>query len=971
MLGVTAGSIVHEAEDLLTGERVAVKTLHTRSARVAREVAALRLLQLPGVVRLLDYVEEASASHLVMEYVEGTPWPGDDTLGSWEKLVPRLVGLLEGLAGIHAAGIVHRDLKPANVLVEPGGRVVLLDFGLARGPRLGPTLTQASQYVGTPLYTSPEAVARLRLDARADLYGVGVMVFEALTGRTPHVSDRVELILQAVAHEDAPPIATLVPHLPPAAASWVDRLLARDRNARHPSAAAALAELGEPTRAARPGELPWLGDTALVDEAVARLRAGRAVEVWGPRGSGVSRTLREITGRLRAAGVTVLVAGPGSRSADSVRPLLGLEARAGGGAEIQAGMREALEAGQVFVADDPERLDYWSKGLLGVLAREFPVLRALDTPGALRLRPLSADALRPLFAGPDRIHHIPTDAALELHRRTGGVPGLIEGELAAWTATGLAHWQEGKLELSRATVDRLAAGLPVEVTSRRGEQTALESWLGDLLCWLTLARPNCDPDTVCAAADMPTWEYEAGVAELERRGAVRRRDGAAEPGWALDPGDRWPEDRVRDARRAVAAALPPGTPGRLAQLLAAEAPEEAVAEVLLLAEGHLRAGTPREARGPLLVALGVVPEGRADLREAVLMGLARAAVASLLPQAMEEARYQVDRVHPRTPALDMVHALLCAWLARTDEERRAALARVGPLDDPWLENARWFTTLRLVSPGDEAAVQDALERTTAWVGTDRARRMLAANWLGRVRYAQDRFGDAATLHREAAALAEGPVTRLWAEVDAAVALLEDLRYDEAAELAARAAHDAAEARLARLETRAEWVLRCVGLRTGRATAPDWELVEASYDADGGPGLGQVAFNEAAIAWRAGNRDAAADLARRARDAWTRTGFRPGRIVASALLAGVDGETPPDLDGLAADAIALSSPGLAIQAGALLALADPARAAALHAALAERIGTVPSARRAAVLDILSVDEAERALKGELVPTGGSR
>ncbi|MEZ4309091.1 MAG: protein kinase, partial [Polyangiaceae bacterium] len=135
LLGRGGNGEVWEAEDRLSTGRVAVKILDrgrgAAAARVRREVSALRLLHLPGVVHLLDEGVESGRAYLVMERVNGEPFPGVPAPAAWERIEPVVTGLLETLSRIHAAGVVHRDLKPANVLVTPEGRPVVLDFGIS------------------------------------------------------------------------------------------------------------------------------------------------------------------------------------------------------------------------------------------------------------------------------------------------------------------------------------------------------------------------------------------------------------------------------------------------------------------------------------------------------------------------------------------------------------------------------------------------------------------------------------------------------------------------------------------------------------------------------------------------------------------------------------------------------------------------------------------------------------------------
>lgn len=169
---------VERARDVLTGDEVAIKWVRTGTALnlelARREVTTLRWLRLPGVVRLRDDGVQGENWFIVMDLVHGKPFP--DTTTSWEELRTRMVGLLQALIPVHALGIVHGDLKPANIMVRPDGGIVLLDFGIVTGR----ALPIAHYTGGTQGFISPERIARLPCDARADLYAVGKMVLNAL-----------------------------------------------------------------------------------------------------------------------------------------------------------------------------------------------------------------------------------------------------------------------------------------------------------------------------------------------------------------------------------------------------------------------------------------------------------------------------------------------------------------------------------------------------------------------------------------------------------------------------------------------------------------------------------------------------------------------------------------------------------------------------------------------------------------------
>src|SRR6185503_21370556 len=151
----------------------------------------------------------------------------------------------------HGRGIVHRDVKPDNILIDRGsGRAMVTDFGIARSQDKTSGLTQVGEIIGTPQYMSPEQATGEAIDARSDLYSLGVVAFFALTGRLPFESSTAHGFLTAHITKPAPPMGSIRPDVPPALASAVDRLLAKDPAQRFQKGEE-LAEALDPLRASR------------------------------------------------------------------------------------------------------------------------------------------------------------------------------------------------------------------------------------------------------------------------------------------------------------------------------------------------------------------------------------------------------------------------------------------------------------------------------------------------------------------------------------------------------------------------------------------------------------------------------------------------------------------------------------------------------------------------------------------------
>jgi tRNA A-37 threonylcarbamoyl transferase component Bud32/tetratricopeptide (TPR) repeat protein len=277
---------VYLAQDQKLKRRVALKVLHPETAsdgarmkRFQQEAEIVASMNHPGIVTLYSIEEAEGLSFLTMELVEGKPLDRRISEGGLplDELLELAVPLLEAVAAAHERGITHRDLKPPNILVSDDGRVKVLDFGLAklREPRFDAgestsMLTQEGSVLGTAAYMSPEQAEGMAVDARSDVFALGVVLYEMATGERPFQGATNISILSAVLKDRQQPVDERRRDLPARLGRIVDRCLEKDPAARYASAADLLADvrglqaespsLSPPTAARRPaGTARWIG----------------------------------------------------------------------------------------------------------------------------------------------------------------------------------------------------------------------------------------------------------------------------------------------------------------------------------------------------------------------------------------------------------------------------------------------------------------------------------------------------------------------------------------------------------------------------------------------------------------------------------------------------------------------------------------------------------------------------------------
>ena len=249
VLGKGAMGLVYEARDPNLDRRVAIKTIKVENlseeaaveyeARFKTEARSAARLQHPNIVSVYDSDRHGDMAYLVMEFIQGEDLKHHLDGGkrySLEQALGMVRELLSALEYAHRQSIVHRDVKPANLLIEADGRVKLTDFGVARIQDSSEATRTQGSMVGTLKYMSPEQVQGEPVDARADLFAAGIVLYQLLTGKRPFDGDTDFSIIQQIVSHTPPAPSSFNPLLPPAIDSVVLRALAKRRDQRFTTA---------------------------------------------------------------------------------------------------------------------------------------------------------------------------------------------------------------------------------------------------------------------------------------------------------------------------------------------------------------------------------------------------------------------------------------------------------------------------------------------------------------------------------------------------------------------------------------------------------------------------------------------------------------------------------------------------------------------------------------------------------------
>ena len=245
-IGAGGMALVFRAQDLSLGRLVAIKVLRESYTgdeeflnRFLHEARAAANLAHPNIVTVHDFGEDAGRYYMVMEYVEGENLKDIIRASapfSVDRALDNAIQICAGVGHAHRAGLVHCDLKPHNVLVTPEGKVKVTDFGIAR-VLIALHPGEVSDIVwGSPQYFSPEQAAGEQPTPASDVYSIGIMLFEMLTGRLPFQAENPQALAMMHLRDEAPPISLYNPNVPDALQRIISKVLAKEPATRYRTA---------------------------------------------------------------------------------------------------------------------------------------------------------------------------------------------------------------------------------------------------------------------------------------------------------------------------------------------------------------------------------------------------------------------------------------------------------------------------------------------------------------------------------------------------------------------------------------------------------------------------------------------------------------------------------------------------------------------------------------------------------------
>jgi|GEM_PF-4639078 len=712
---------VWRAQDTRHERELAIKLISKNGAHATarREAHLLRRLNLPCIAELYDEGPIGEHYYLAMEYVDGAPFPGRERTSRWEPIAVTTARLMRALQQVHAAGVLHRDLKPANILVTSTSGIKLLDFGLAADLRRQREPGQPLE--GSTFYLAPEQLRGEPSTVRSDIYALGVMLYEVLSGQLPREGETMRQWLRALFTQEAAPLRELNPRIPKKISVLIDRMIAIEPEERPGSMGEILAIVeGNETVSAvlnpKPKLPAWTWQRALAPLMDALTR--RIPHEIRPGAFDQARHTDLLSMLLLEEGYFPILLPAGERPLESLLGMLeppSLETNLEHMLEATRHMLEHMPDGQLLVISQ-QVVDGWTWQMFEehIGRGPFVLLGEQRSRQKTGLATLDAEALEGLFEGPRFVLDLPGRAARELFARTRGELFAIDRELEAWVTSGLARWsgRPRKLHITHEALALLEDQGARPMMGNASAASALDDTERELMAWMALSWPHTDAALCAKLSERSIWEVELRLEKLLDRGFVYKlEDGRL---WAkpiLAPVEYWARDALASAREKLASVLPEDNMHRGMHALAADQAQQALQVIKAAREKQTLDHTPKIADTLMQELSQEIRITHPEKISSVLAAWCQLALESKEPMIMERALTEVEReVYPEQERhrvlLETARASL-SGLEHLDKELEQLTTHV--FDAPEDASLEWHR-LALLAKHERPFARGALER---------------------------------------------------------------------------------------------------------------------------------------------------------------------------------------------------------------------------------------------------------------------
>jgi len=233
------------------GNKRAIKVIHQEvekekdiRKRFIQEARLAASIDHPGIIQIMDFGSHDAFDYLIMPYIEGVTLQDklDDGVIKWEDAIDMMISMVEAISHAHKKNIIHRDIKPANYMIDAKGQIILTDFGISKN-LTDATLTAANKILGSPKFMSPEQITGKKVDKRSDLYSLGLVFYQMLTGINPFDSEEITSVMYKQVHEVPEHPSVINSGIPKRVGDVLSRLLEKNPEDRYPDADALLTDL--------------------------------------------------------------------------------------------------------------------------------------------------------------------------------------------------------------------------------------------------------------------------------------------------------------------------------------------------------------------------------------------------------------------------------------------------------------------------------------------------------------------------------------------------------------------------------------------------------------------------------------------------------------------------------------------------------------------------------------------------------